>query len=248
MEKKILIDHYKDTAVQIGNILDAQEIAIACLKHMKTYLRPGLSREEIHEECARYMTKLGSEGWWIHNDPALILFGRHTAYSGREDPALLFEGMKVEENDLITIDVAPMIKNGWGDMARSFIMEKGKIIDWETSENEEIVEGMKLEHELHKLFIDSVNKDMTFSDLHKIINSFLLTRGYRNLDYHGNFGHTIENDPGDRVTIDKDTHINIVAYDKPITFEPHICKMDGTLGIKYENMYAYIDGKMRRIP
>ncbi len=247
METEKLIAHFRGTDVDIENILRSQDIARDCLCHMEGFLRPGMDREEIHRECERYMLEKGSEGWWIHNDPALILFGDLTTYSAHEDPSPLFEGKRVQENDLITIDVAPSIKTGWGDMARSFVMEEGKIVSWKDCHNKEIREGMEMEMILHELFISFVNENTTFSQLHQMVNDYLQKHGYYNCDYHGNFGHTIENDQKDRVTIDESVDIGIVQYRKPITFEPHICKKNGRYGVKYENMYVCIDGKMREI-
>ena len=248
MNKEDLIRLYQNTDVDIVNILKAQKIAERCLDHMTSFLQPSLSRKEIHEECARYMTALGSEGWWIHNDPALILYGDLTAYSGHEDPSPLFEGKLINENDFITIDVAPMIKTGWGDLARSFVMEEGRIINWKDCHNSEIIEGMETELYLHQLFIDTVNEDTTYEQLHDLNDRALKEKGYVNCDYHGNFGHTIENDPKDRVTIDKGATLKIAGYGKPLTFEPHIHKKDGSYGIKHENMYVFFEGKMRLIP
>ena len=247
MNKEDLITRFHNTSVDIEGVLKAQDIARACLEHMREYLRPGLGREEIHEECARYMTALGSQRWWIHDDPALILFGDMTAYSGREDPAPRFRGKTVQPNDLITIDVAPTVHNGWGDLARSFVMEDGKIVNWKNCRNEEIRQRMAMEMRLHQLFVDSVDERMTFEMLHDLVDSFLKKAGYRNLDYHGNYGHTIENEQRDRVTIDRGVRTNIVSYGKPITFEPHICRIDGSFGIKHEIMYVYYEGKMRAI-
>ena len=247
MDKEVFVAHYQNTDVEAENIYKAQSIARDCLEYMTGFLKPGMNRKTVHEECARYMNEKGSEGWWIHNDPALILFGELSTYSAHEDPSPLFAGKKIGENDLITIDVAPMIGNGWGDMARSFVMEKGKIISWELSENEEIRAGMELEMRLHRLFIDSIRPGMTFSALHRLIDDQVKEAGYRNCDYHGNYGHTIENDQKDRVTIAEGVDVDIIGYDKPITFEPHICRIGGTLGIKHENMYAYINGKMEDI-
>ena len=102
METEKLIAHFRGTDVDIENILRSQDIARDCLCHMEDFLRPGMDREEIHRECERYMLEKGSEGWWIHNDPALILFGDLTTYSAHEDPSPLFEGKRVQENDLIT--------------------------------------------------------------------------------------------------------------------------------------------------
>ena len=106
---------------------------------------------------------------------------------------------------------------------------------------------MELELKLHRLFMDSVNEKATFEDLHHLIDEEVKKAGYCNCDYHGNYGHTIENDAKDRVTIDRGVSLAIAAYNKPITFEPHICKMNGRFGLKHEIMYAFIDGKMEVI-
>ena len=247
MTREELIDHYKGTSVDIEGILQAQDIARDCLKRMEVYLRPGMDREEIHRECERYMLKKGSEGWWIHDDPALILFGDLSTYSAHEDPSPLFEGKTVSENDLITIDVAPSIRTGWGDMARTFIMEDGRIVSWKDCRNREIRQGMEMEMKLHELFIETVDESTTYEQLHRITQDFLDRNGYYNCDYHGNFGHSIENDQKDRVTIDKGVKTVFSQYGKPITYEPHICRIGGRYGVKHENMYVFYDGKMREI-
>ncbi len=245
MDRNDLIFHFQNTDVDIENILIAQDIAKKCLEHMKDFLVPGLNRDRIHEECRRFMSELGSQGWWIHDDPALILFNDLTAYSGAGLPD--YTDKTVEENDLISIDVAPMIETGWGDLARSFVMEEGKIIDWKESKNDEIREGMEMEMKLHELFVSFVDEDTTYEQLHSHIDSFVKQNGYHNCDYHGNYGHSIENDPKDRVTIDIGRKKVIAQYDKPITFEPHICKNGGSIGIKHEDMYVFFEGKMRKL-
>ena len=247
MNREELIDHFRNTQVHIEHILQAQEIARDCLSYMNSFLKPGMDMETVHQECESYMKEKGAHSFWTHNDPALILFADLTSYSGHLAPAELIRDRRISENDLITIDVAPTVFNGWGDMARSFIMENGTIIDWKQSHNEEIREGMDMEMKLHELFIESVKDDTTFSDLYQITENYLKEHGYYNCDYHGNFGHTIENHPNDRVTIIKGVDIVISKYDKPVTFEPHICKVNGYYGVKHENMYVYHEGKMREI-
>jgi len=242
-----LISHFRNSDTDIENILAAQEIARDCLEYMKGYLKTGMDQKQIHQACEEKMLEKGSQGWWIHNDPALILFGDLTTYSGHEDPASLYAGKTVAENDLISIDVAPMIEKGWGDLARSFIMEKGKIVDWKDCHNHEIIDGMKMEAKLHRLFQEYVDENTTFSDLYHFIHRQLEKDGYYNCDYHDNFGHTIEKDQKDRITIADGVDLKIAAYNKPIPFEPHICKIDGHYGLKHENMYVYIDGRIEEI-
>ena len=245
MNKEGLIKHFQGTNVDIKNILKAQEIAVKCLEHMKGFLKPGLDRDRIHEECERYMRSLGSQGWWIHDDPALILFGDLSTYSGPGLPD--YRNKVIKDDDFVSIDVAPMIESGWGDLTRSFVLESGKIIDWKRTKNEEIREGMELELQLHEGFVNFVEETTTFEDLHRFTQDFLERHGYHNCDYHGNFGHTVENDAKERITIDQGVKLSIAAYDKPLTFEPHICKNGGKYGIKHEDMYVFHEGKMRKL-
>ena len=106
---------------------------------------------------------------------------------------------------------------------------------------------MEMELKLHQLFQDYVKEDTTFSDLYHFIHQQLIESSYHNCDYHDNFGHTIEKDQKDRITIAEGVDLRIAAYHKPITFEPHICKDNGFYGIKHENMYVFIDGRMEQI-
>ncbi len=247
MDRQYIIERYKDTDVDILNILRCQDIARACLSHMEEYLRPGLTERQIHAECEDFMRSLGAEYFWTHDDPALILFGDLTDYSAHLSPVSLIAGTTLAENDLITIDVSPAIQTGWGDMARSFVMEDGRLIPWETCRNDEIREGMEMEMRLHELFKETVKKDVTFHELHEIVQDYLNRHSYVNLDYHGNFGHSIENHPDDRVTTAEGVNVKILGYGKPMTFEPHIRKRDGRLGVKHENIYCFANGSMEEI-
>lgn len=237
----------KNLDIDIELIKKAQEIAKYCLEEIPSYLKSGMTRQEIHMICEELMLSRGSTGWWTHNDPALILYGPYLTYSAHEDPSELFNGLLVADNDVVTIDVAPMKGSGWGDMTRTYVIENGKYLPWEQSSNSELIDGMLLENELHEMLIKNVNKDTTFADIHNMTTSVLEKKGYYNCDYHGNFGHSIEIHPDNRVTIIPEIKIKISEYGKPITYEPHICKKGGSIGVKHENMYLMKDGHLEII-
>ena len=233
--------------INLELIYKAQDIARYCLDTIPEYLKSGMTREEIHRICEDLMLSKGSTGWWTHGDAALILYGPYLSYSAHEDPQNLFEGLLVSDNDVITIDVAPMFGTGWGDMSRTYAVENGSFISWDKSSNQELIKGMVLEYELHNLLINTVNNDTTFADIHKMTTNVLKNKGYYNCDYHGNFGHSIEIHPDNRVTIIPEEDRIISDYGKPFTYEPHICKIGSTLGIKYENMYLIKNGHLEMI-
>ena len=228
--------------INYEKIRKAQQIARYCLDNISDFIHPGMTREELHRTCENLMLSKGSTGWWTHGDAALILFGPHTTYSAHLSPDSMFEGITVMNDDLVTIDVAPMWEDGWGDMARSYVLENGKVIPWEMSSNPEIVEGMEMEKTLHECFLNYVDTKTTFSDIHNMATRIIKEHGYRNCDYHGNYGHSIERHPDNRVTIIPEENRCVFDYGKPITFEPHIAQINGNLGFKYENMFEFVNG------
>ena len=248
MTREEFVAKFEGTAVKAAGILKAQDIARAEMESLKKYLRPGLTREEIHAFAEQDMLSMGSEGWWIHNDPALVLFGALTTYSAREDAGSRFDGKVVQENDIVTVDVAPTVDGGWGDLCRAFFLQDGVVTDWQQLRNDHWREGMEFEQQLHREAVAFVDEHTTFHQLHAHIDAILKARGWHNCDYHGNFGHTIENDQKDRVTIVAGEHRCIAAYGKPITFEPHICKDGEQTGFKHEIMYVFHEGKLVEVP
>lgn len=248
MTREEFVSRFAGTDVKAEGILAAQDIARRAMVSLSRFLRPGLSREEIHEFARREMLAMGSEGWWIHNDPALVLFGDLTTYSAREDAGSRFSGRVVLNNDIVSVDVAPTVRGGWGDLARSFFLQDGAVTPWLQLRDARFREGMELELLLHRAAVDFVDENTTFSELHARIDGILRERGWHNCDYHGNFGHTIENHQDERVTIVGGEDRGIAQYGKPLTFEPHICKDSGQIGFKHEIMYVFHDGRLQEVP
>ena len=247
IDKKTFISIFEGTSVKAEGIYEAQIIAKKCMEELSRYLKSGLSRDEIHDYCAEYMTSLGSQGWWIHNDPALVLFGPLTTYSARQPADEYFKGKVLSDNEIISVDVAPTVRGGWGDITRTFFLKDGKIVSVEETGNQEWIEGMELERYMHARMKEFMNEKTTFSELHKFSEDVLKEYGYHNCDYHDNYGHTIENDQSERVTICKEEDRCIAAYGKPFTYEPHICKDGGKYGMKHEIMYVFYKGKVEEI-
>ncbi len=247
MDKKTLTALFEGTDVKAEGIYEAQNICRGCAEALRSFIRPGLTREEIHDFAGDWMRSAGSDSWWIRNDPALVLFGDLTTFSAHESPDSLFTGKTVSDNDLVTVDMAPCVRGGWGDYTRSFFLKDGELVRAEETGDEELAAGMALELLLHSRMLEFVDEHTTFSQLHAFTEGILKEHGYHNCDYHGNFGHTIENDQKDRVTIIPEEHRCIAEYGKPITFEPHICRDGGRWGLKHENMYTFLDGRLVEI-
>lgn len=72
---------------------------------------------------------------------------------------------------------------------------------------------------------------MTLSELHARIVTTLTAKGYENLDFMGNLGHSIEKNLDDRVWFDAASHQEMGSVGM-FTFEPHIRRVGGEVGVQ----------------
>ena len=87
---------------------------------------------------------------------------------------------------------------------------------------------------------------MTFEEVYNLMNNMINQLGYKNLDFNSNLGHSIETQMNKRVYIEKGNTKKLSEV-KMFTFEPHIKKVDGTLGYKREDIYYYSEGRYNRL-
>lgn len=172
---------------------------------------------------------------WYHRCPALVLLGsRSTAsVSGRTYQAATEQ---VGEVNLVTIDLSPCIGDVWGDCARSFPIECGRYA--EQPSRPEFVEGMKIERQLHQLLRSQVTPETRFSDLHSMVETELERLEWENLDFGGNFGHSIERRLDDRIYIDPSNDRRLGGVEC-FTFEPHVRRIGSQWGFKHEDIYFF---------
>ncbi len=78
------------------------------------------------------------------------------------------------------------------------------------------------------------------------MNKQITEKGYVNLDFLGNLGHSIERRSGDRIYIEKGNKkkLSEVSY---FTFEPHISKENSEYGYKWENIYYLEEGNLKEL-
>ena len=77
-------------------------------------------------------------------------------------------------------------------------------------------------------------------ELYRVINQSIEDRGYKNLDFRGNLGHSIEKHMDDRRYIEEGSQTRLGDCDF-FTLEPHICRANEMWGFKMENIY-YFEG------
>lgn len=152
--KNLDVCEYKNIQLIAKNVLD----------EIKNFIKPEISEKEIVEQCKFLLKKHGIEETWYYDCPALVLLGSRSCLSVSGKDYVPSEEMVGNEN-LITIDLSPLKDVVWGDCSRSFVVEDGIVKAVNDIKNFELLEGLKIERELHNHFIEFVKPDMSFEDV-----------------------------------------------------------------------------------
>lgn len=220
----------------------AQAIARETLSAIGAFIRPGSSAWTLTTVCRRLMDERGATGYWWHDVPALILTGSHLRDSVEGD-AYRPASAPIDTDDMVTIDLSPEIDGYWGDAARTFFLVDGEIAAAEQAGLDQ-AEGMAAERALHAHLLKYALPSMTFRDLHAEMDSRVRLLGFENLDFRGNYGHSIGRDLGRRAFMDAhcDSRLDSVPL---FTFEPHIARPGSKLAFKYEEIYRFAEGRLQ---
>ena len=222
---------------------EVQKIAKDTIEFIKTKITAGMKLTDIRQLCEDKMLELGADSFWYWDIGAFVFAGDETtvSVSGRE---YITSDRKIASDDIITIDLSPQNNNIWGDYARTLIIEDGSVVDdINNIRNDEWRAGLLMEEELHKELIAFATPQTTFEDLYYHINKLITDRGFINLDFLGNLGHSIVKDKNDRIYTEKGNKALLSSVDY-FTFEPHISVPNSKYGYKKENIYYFNSGKL----
>lgn len=231
------------TSEELQNYKHVQSIAEETIEFLKSFIVEGISAKEIKDAAENFMRQKGVNSFWYHDVGAFVFVGEETtiSISGRDYKP---SDLKVQSNDLVTVDLAPAIDGFWGDFARSFIIENGKVVDPKDSSLSEFVEGIKAEQELHKQFQNFITQEMTFEEVFNKMNLLIDNLGFENLDFKKNLGHSIAKHRDGQAWFALGDKTKLKDVDL-FAFEPHIKKKDGKYGFKLENIYYFENGKLQ---
>lgn len=224
-------------------IKDMQNLNRDTIAYISSIIETGMNLNQIRALCEKYLLAHGADSFWYWDVGAFVFCGKETAVSisGREYKT---SDIKIEENDIITIDLSPQNNNIWGDYARTIIIENGNVVtEVEKIQNDEWRNGLIMEKHIHKAMQEYVTVDTTFEELYYHINKIIAEKGYVNLDFMGNLGHSIVMDKNDRIYIEKGNKAKLSSV-KAFTFEPHISVANSLYGYKMENIYSFNNGKL----
>ena len=224
---------------------EVQQIAKKTIEYAKKIIKPGMNLLDIRELCEQKMLELGADSFWYWDIGAFVFAGDETtvSVSGKQ---YVTSNRIIAENDIVTIDLSPQNGNIWGDFARTIILENGVVTDKDKIVNAEWKNGLLMEDKLHNELIEFVGMKTTFEELYYHINELILKKGFINLDFMGNLGHSIVKNKNDRVYTEKG-NTQMISDVKYFTFEPHISIPGSKYGYKKENIYYFEDGKLKAL-
>ena len=219
-----------------------QQIAKDTMDYAREMIKPGMNLLELRELLDNKMLELGADSFWYWDVGTFIFAGDETtvSVSGTEYQT---SDRIIAENDIVTIDLSPQIGDIWGDYARTIIVENGIVVNKDNIFNKEWKNGLLMEDILHLELMDYATPNTTFEELYYHINGIIQEKGFINLDFLGNLGHSIVRDKKDRVYTKKGNNLSLNSVDY-FTFEPHISIPGSKYGYKKENIYYFRNGKL----
>ena len=224
---------------------EVQNIVKKTIEFIKDNVHAGMTLLEIRKFCETKMMELGADSFWYWDVGAFVFSGDETTLSVSGKDYITSERV-IAENDIITIDLSPQNGDTWGDYARTIIIENGKVAVIDSVSNNEWKNGLLMEKYLHEEMCKFVTPETTFEELYYYINGIIEEKGYINLDFMGNLGHSIVRQKNDRVYIEKGNQMCLgdVSY---FTFEPHISVKGSKYGYKRENIYYFENGIIKEL-
>jgi methionine aminopeptidase len=212
-----------------------QWIAKQVLAELPDVITPNASEATIARYASDRLAELGVTETWYYNCPALVLAGNRTclSLSGRD---YVPEVMEIGSDNVISIDLSPSKDSLWGDCARTYVIERGQVTENPSCSAHS--EGLHAQRLLHDEMIRFVEPRTSFHALHEFASRLVESMDFENLDFLGNFGHSIASRREDRVFIERGNREALGAV-PCFTFEPHIRRVNGAWGFKHENIYYF---------
>ncbi len=222
-----------DKLIQTHRVV--QHAAKSTLEKLGSLISATDSEESIAAKAYRELCALGFPDTWYYNCPAFVLAGSRScqSISGRD---YVPSDEPIGPHNLVTVDLSPVLNGHWGDCARSFYVEDGRVVL--TPAAPEFAVGQQFLKVLHTEMQHTVQADMTFHELFEWTNQRITTAGFENLDFLGNVGHSIATRREDRQYIEAKN--NCCLREVPFfTFEPHVRQVGGRWGFKHENIFFF---------
>ena len=223
---------------------EAQAIAKRAMNKIAPYIVPGVTEADIRKQVEILLIQEGSTSFWYHGVGALVHVGSRTLLSQNGKEYRVSHDTVVQQNDVVTLDLAPALNGEWGDYARTYFVENGKAYSQlDQLQNPLYIKALQAELELHEYVRSRVTPETTYEQLYKMACEKCSQLGCTNLDYTSNWGHSVNIDQKDRIYL-VDGNKARLGDSQAFTFEPHLQLENCNFGVKRENIYYFDqDGK-----
>lgn len=212
-----------------------QNAAKSALENLATRICATDTEESIAATAYGELCRLGFPDTWYYTCPAFVLAASRScdSISGR---AYVPGREPIGEHNLVTVDLSPVHNGHWGDCARSFYVEGGRVTTDPVAP--EFTVGQRFLKALHADMQDTAQPDMSFHELFTWTNTRITSDGFENLDFLGNVGHSIATRREDRQYLEANNHRRLCEVPF-FTFEPHVRQINGRWGFKHENIFFF---------
>ncbi len=212
-----------------------QKIAKQVLHQLGQSIGPEDNEQSIALRAQHLLAEQGCNETWYYACPALVLLGSRSCISISVREYQAGQEM-VGYTNLVSVDLSPMHNQHWGDCARSFVIEDGKLSD--SPQNIEFRNGMTFLQKLHDEMRAWVKTTTTFAQLFDWTNLRIRQSGFVNLDYRNNVGHSIVKQRDERNYIEANNFAELASVDF-FSFEPFIRSKGGKWGFKHEEIFYF---------
>jgi Xaa-Pro aminopeptidase len=212
-----------------------QAAAKAVLAELADDIGADDTEESIAARAQEGLRRRGIRETWYYDCPALVLLGTRTCaspsgrtYTPAREP--------VGETNLVTIDLSPSCEGYWGDCARSFFVEGGRVTC--APRLPDFVTASRFLNQLHAAMRRFVTRETTFHDLAVWTTRHLEAAGFVNLDFRQNVGHSLAARREDRLYL-KEGNCRPLGDVDFFTFEPHVASPERQWGFKHEDVFYF---------
>lgn len=129
MLSKLIDNIFLSKALEERNeYIRVQSIAKETIKYIRKVVKLGMNLIELRNACEEKLLELGADSFWYYDIGALVYAGDETSksVSGVEYTT---SDYYIKNDDIVTIDLSPKLRNIWGDYARTIIIEDGYVVD-----------------------------------------------------------------------------------------------------------------------
>lgn len=227
--------HVKPSKETIQAYKQVQTAAKTVLRILPSQLNLHDTEATIATKATRMLVDLGYPDTWYYNCHAQVLLGSRSclSISGKSYTA---HDEVLGGTNLVSIDLSPMKDDIWGDYSRTFAFELGLWV--EHPKTREYQNGFQFQNYIHQELVRWLKPHHTLHQLFAWANVKIREKGFVNLDFRGNLGHSLAATREDRHFIQADDHTALGDI-QFFSFEPFVRVKGGHWGFKHEDIYFF---------